>query len=74
MGRKANLFEARRETVEAQLGRLAHARVYLRLVAVRVQAVAAVSEQERALFPAVDDLLAADKLICLVQAEIAARA
>ncbi len=70
MGRQTNTYEMRREQVEANLGRLGNALVFLHLVVDRVQAAALVSGRDALLLPAVEDCRRAERLIREVQADI----
>lgn len=70
MGRQTDAYEIQREPVEANLGRLGHALVFLHLVVDRVQAAALVSGRDGLLLPAVEDCRRAESLIREVQAEM----
>ena len=70
MGRIANVEESERELLEADLGRLGLALVYLRLVMERVN-LAAQNGQGHLLHPAVEDLRTVGKLIKETQQRIA---
>lgn len=70
MGRQRDSFEAVREPVEANLGRLGHALVFLHLVVDRVQAAAILDGHDALLLPAVDDCNRAQALIREVQVSI----
>lgn len=73
MGRTSEAFEALRAPVEADLGRLGHALVFLHLVMDRVQAAALIDGHQAILGPAVEDCRRAERLIREVQASIRAR-
>jgi hypothetical protein len=66
MARLPDKLESIRETSEGNLGALGNARVYLRLVFMRVRA-ASRNGQETLMDPALDDIRAADALIKRVQ-------
>lgn len=70
MARMSDLFEAERAPVEAELGRLGHALVFLHLVRDRVRAAALVDGRGSLLDPAVEDCQRAEGLIREVQASI----
>ena len=71
-GRKQPDVEATRELVEGDLSLLGNARVYLRLVGLRLRVVAQ-GNQGELINPAIDDLRQVDQLIDQVQAHIRER-
>lgn len=74
MGRRSDHDEAQREVVEADLGRLGNALVFLHLVADRVHAAAIVDGQDVLLMPAVEDCRQIERLIREVQQSIRSHA
>ncbi len=70
MARWKDVDETKRELLEADLGRLGHALVFLHLVLDRVRAASIVDGQDVLLEPAVEDCRQIERLIREVQCSI----
>lgn len=70
MGRAKDSYEVQRESIEACLGKLGNALVFLHLVQDRVEAARIINGNEQLLSPTVDDCQRAARLIRDAQATI----